>query len=141
MDFSNHGAWAPGAQRFDLEATRPAQTLATMHAALDWLEKLGFESIWARQKALTDHVKQRLLEMPERFSLLTPLDFEKSSALASIQIKGKTGAQIGAFAGKMLQERRAFLRPVPEFDALRLSMAYYNTEDDFERAFEMLTEL
>ncbi|MBB6052081.1 aminotransferase class V-fold PLP-dependent enzyme [Armatimonas rosea] len=141
MDFSNHGSWAPGAQRFDLAATRPAQVLATMHAALDWLEGLGFENLWARQKALTDHVKGRILEMPERFTLLTPLEFEKSSALTSIQIAGKTGEQIGAFAGKMLEEKRAFLRPVPEFDALRLSMAYYNTEEDFERAFAMLAEL
>lgn len=141
MDFSNYGQWAVGAHRFDLQATRPAQVFATMHAALDWLEGLGFENIWARQKSLSDHVKQRVLEMPERFTLITPLPFEQSSALASVQIKGKTGQQIGEFAGKMLQEGRAFLRPVPEFDALRLSMAYYTTEDDFERAFTMLEEL
>ena len=35
MNFSEHGSWAPGAQRFDLAATRPAQVLATMHVALD----------------------------------------------------------------------------------------------------------
>lgn len=141
MDFSNHGSWSPGAHRFDLSATRPAQVLATMHAALDWLEALGFESIWARQQALTAYVKKRILEMPERFTLLTPLAFDRSSALASVRITGKTGEQINAFAARMLEERRAFLRPVPEFDALRLSMAYYNTEDDFERAFELLKEL
>ncbi|WP_309706747.1 aminotransferase class V-fold PLP-dependent enzyme [Armatimonas sp.] len=141
MDFSQHGTWTPGAHRFELTATRPAQVLTTMHAALDWLEELGFENIWARQKNLTAYVKQRILEMPERFTLLTPLEFEKSSALASIKITGKTGDQIGAFAAKMLQEKRAFLRPVPEFNALRLSMAYYNTEADFERAFEMLKEM
>lgn len=141
MDFSNHGSWAAGAQRFDLAATRPAQVLATMHAALDWLEWLGFENVWARQNALTEYVKSRVLAMPERFQLITPQTFEKASALASITISGKTGEQIGAFAGRMLQEKRAFLRPVPEFDALRLSMAYYNTEDDFERTFTLLEEL
>ena len=141
MDFADHGTWTPGAQRFDLMATRPAQVLATMHAALDWLENLGFERVWARQRALTNHVKARILTMPERFTLITPLEFEKSSALASVKIVGKSGEQIGAFAGKMLQEKRAFLRPVPEFDALRLSMAYYNTEDDFERTFAMLAEM
>ena len=141
MDFSQHGAWSAGAHRFELTATRPAQVLATMHAALDWLERLGLENIWARQKSLTAYVKKRVLEMPERFTLLTPWEFEKSSALASVKITDKTGDQIGAFAAKMLQEKRAFLRPVPEFDALRLSMAYYNTEEDFERAFEMLKEM
>ncbi|WP_395141244.1 aminotransferase class V-fold PLP-dependent enzyme [Armatimonas sp.] len=141
MNFSEHGSWAPGAQRFDLAATRPAQVLATMHAALDWLEGLEFTNIWARQQALTAYVKRRISEMPERFTLITPQEFEKSSALASITITGKSGEQIGAFAGKMLHEKRAFLRPVPEFDALRLSMAYYNTEDDFERAFAMLAEM
>lgn len=141
MDFTQHGRWLPGAQRFDLEATRPAQVLATMHAALDWLEGLTFESVWARQRALSEYLKGRILEQPDRFTLLTPHAFEQSSALVSVTLAGKTGEQIGAFAAKMLQERRAFLRPVPEFDALRLSTAYYNTEEDFERTFAMLTEL
>lgn len=141
MSFSHHGEWTAGAQRFELTATRPAQVFATMHAALDWLEGLGFDNVWARQRQLTEYVKRRVLEQPERFTLLTPLPFEQSSALASIQITGKTGEQIGAFAGTMLTEKRAFLRPVPEFDALRLSMAYYNTEDDYERTFALLREL
>ena len=54
-------------------------------------------------------------------------------------VVGNGGDKYSVF--KMLQEGRAFLRPVPEFDALRLSMAYYTTEDDFERAFTMLEEL
>ena len=141
MNFSHYGEWAAGAQRFELTATRPAQVFATMHAALDWLEGLGFENVWARQRYLTDYVKRRVLEQPERFTLITPLPFEQSSALASIQITGKSGDALGAFAGKMLTEKRAFLRPVPEFDALRLSMAYYNTEDDYERTFKLLTNL
>ena len=94
-----------------------------------------------RQAALSDWIKQRLLEMPERFTLITPLPFVQSSALVSLQIKGVTGQQIGEFAGKALQDGRAFLRPVPEFDALRLSAAYYTIEDDFERTFTLLEEL
>lgn len=143
MDFTEHGKWVPGAHRFELTATRPAQVFATMNTALDWYESHPVEE---RQKALTAHVKQRILSMPDRFRLITPLNWEESSALASIQFVRKDGstvpgAQIGEFCGRMLTEKVAFIRPVPEFDAIRLSMAYYNIEDEYEHFFEITREL
>jgi selenocysteine lyase/cysteine desulfurase len=139
MDFVEPGKWATGAHRFELTATRPAQVLATMNAALDWYESHPIE---ARQRTLTAHVKERILSLPKRLRLITPLAWEESSALASIQFLRKDGsvvpgAQIAEFCGRMLTEGIAFLRPVPEFDALRLSTAYYNTEDEYERFFAL----
>jgi hypothetical protein len=132
-----------GAHRFELTATRPAQVLAAMDAALDWH---GSHPIEARQKALTAHVKERILSMPDRFRLITPLEWEDSSALASIQFLTKGGSivpgrQILEFCNRMLLEKTAFLRPVPEFDCLRLSMAYYNIEDEYERFFALAEAL
>ncbi len=143
MDFENHGRWLPGAHRFELTATRPAQVLATMDAALSWHESHPIEE---RQKALTKHVKKRVLEQPERFRLVTPLNWEESSSLASIQFLQKDGsvvpgAKILEFCNQQLIQRVAFLRPVPEFDALRLSMAYYNIEEEYEKFFELIKEL
>lgn len=131
--------WATGAHRFELTATRPASVLAAMDAALDWLEGFGLDRIEARQRELTAWVKGRLAEMPDRFRLITPLSWEESSALATIEIFGWTGADIGAFCGRMLTEGHAFLRPVPEFNGLRLSMAYYNISDEYERFFDLIT--
>ncbi len=38
----------------------------------------------------------------------------------------------------MFQEKKAILRPVGEpFDAIRMSMAYYNTEDEYEQFFKL----
>jgi selenocysteine lyase/cysteine desulfurase len=122
-------------------ATRPAQTFATMHTALDVIQELGLDNIRERQALLAGYIKQRVLEQPERFELLSPLPFDVSSALVSIRIKGVSGAEINAFAGKVLAEKRAFLRPVPEFDALRISAAYYNVPDDYERLWDLLMEL
>lgn len=133
--------WVDGAHRFELTATRPAQVLAAMDAALDWYESFGPGAIEAQQRRMADHVRRRIREMPERFTLITPDSWERSSALLSIRIAGCDGARIAAFCGRMLQEGRGFLRPVPEFDALRISTAYYNTEDDYERLWEMLEEL
>lgn len=133
--------FAPGAHRFELMATRPAQTFATMHTALDVIQELGLENIRKRQELLSDYIKQRVLEQADRFELISPLSFDVSSALVSIRIKGVSGAEINAFAGKVLAEKRAFLRPVPEFDALRISAAYYNVPDDYERLWALLSDL
>jgi selenocysteine lyase/cysteine desulfurase len=133
--------FAPGAHRFELMATRPAQTFATMHTALDVIEELGLDRIRERQELLSDYIKKRVLEQPDRFELISPLPFTESSALVSIRIHGISGTEINAFAGKVLAEKRAFLRPVPEFDALRISAAYYNVPDDYERLWDLLAEL
>lgn len=130
--------WTPGAARYELTATQPAQVFAAMNAALDWHESFGPGVIEQRQRTLSEHVKARLLEMPDRYRLMTPLAWEESSTLATFQIRGRSGREIEAFVARMLTEGRAFLRSVPEFDALRLSMAYYNIEDEYERFFRLL---
>lgn len=140
-EYQGEPVFAPGAHRFELMATRPAQTFATMHAALDVITELGLEQIRERQEHLANHIKQRVLDQPDRFELISPLGFVDSSALVSIRIKGVSGADINDFAGKVLAEKRAFLRPVPEFDALRISAAYYNIPDDYERLWDLLKEL
>jgi len=140
-EYYGEPVFAPGAHRFELMATRPAQTFATMHTALDVIQELGLENIRKRQELLSDHIKQRVLEQPDRFELISPHSFDVSSALVSIRIKGVSGAEINAFAGKVLAEKRAFLRPVPEFDALRISAAYYNVPDDYERLWALLSDL
>lgn len=140
-EYFGEPVFAPGAHRFELMATRPAQTFATMHTALDVIQELGLENIRKRQELLSDHIKQRVLEQPDRFELISPLSFDVSSALVSIRIKGVSGAEINTFAGKVLAEKRAFLRPVPEFDALRISAAYYNVPDDYERLWALLSDL
>lgn len=130
--------WTAGVNRFELTATRPAYVFAAMESALDWLEQWGMARIQARQAELTTWVKQRVREMPEQFSLICPDSWEESSALATIQIAGWDGATIADFCARMLAEGRAFLRPVPEFNGLRLSMAYYNSPDEYERFFAMV---
>lgn len=140
-EYSGEPVFAPGAHRFELMATRPAQTFATMHTALDVIQDLGLDNIRDRQAQLTAYIKNRVLEQPDRFELLSPLPFDASSALVSIRIKDVSGGDINAFATKVLAEKRAFLRPVPEFDALRISAAYYNIPDDYERLWDLLKEL
>lgn len=132
--------WAIGARRFELTAQRPAQVYAAMGNALDWLEGFGLDRIEATQRALTAHVTARLKEMPERYRIITPSDWEKASALVTVQIPGWDGKHILEFCARLLAEDRAFLRPVPEFDGIRLSMAYYNTPEDYERFFALVDE-
>lgn len=138
IDWTTPIKFVDSAARFELAATRPVQVFAAMNAALDWLESFAFDQIEARQRELADHFKRRVLEQPERYTLICPLPWEQSSAMASIQFKGKTMQQIGEFVGRMWTERKAILRPVGEgFDAIRMSMAYYNREDEYERFFAL----
>ena len=131
--------WGPGAHRLEPRATRPAQVLAAMNAALDWLDSFGPGAVEARQRALTDWVKRRVdAERPGRFRLICPREWERSSALATLQIRGRSGREIEAFCTRMLEEGKAWLRPVPEFHGLRLSMAYYNAEEEYDRLFDLL---
>jgi L-cysteine/cystine lyase len=131
--------WQAGAARFESRATRPAQIFAAMNSALEWLDNCGgTAAIEARHRSLTAFFKRRVLEMPDRFRLLTPLSWEQSSALATVQITGRSGREVETFCGRMLTKGAAWLRAVPEFDGLRLSMAYYNTEEEYERFFELL---
>jgi selenocysteine lyase/cysteine desulfurase len=133
------GFWRAGAARFDVRSAFPVQTCAAMNAALDWLESLGgLTAVEERQRALTAHVKARLDEMPDRFRPLTPPGWEHSSALATVRMPGRSGAEIERFCVRLLDEGKAWLRPVPEFDGLRLSMAYYNDEDEYERLFALV---
>ena len=140
-EYDGPPSWMAGAHRFELTATRPAQVLATMDAAMDAYESWGPGVIESQQRAIADHLRWRILEQPDRFTLLSPDSWEHGSALVSIGIHGVGGQQIGEFCGRMLEEGKGFLRPVPEFDALRISAAYYNTVDDYERLFDLLSEL
>ena len=140
-EYNGKPVFADGAHRFELMATRPVQTLAAMNTAFDVIDELSLSAIRERQRMLSEYVKERVLQQSDRFELISPTAFEDSSALISIRIKGVNGAKINEFAGRMLTDKRAFLRPVPEFDALRISAAYYNVEDDYERLWHLLGEL
>ena len=59
--------------------------------------------------------------------------------MASIQFVGKTPKEVSKFVGKMYNEKKAILRPVGEpFNAIRMSMAYYNIEDEYEQFFKLV---
>ena len=132
-----------GAARFELAATRPVHVFAAMNAAMDWFDSFGQAAIEHRMRELSAYFKRRVLEQPDRYTLICPVPWEQSSAMASIQFIGKTGDEVGAFCGRMFQQNKAILRPVGGgFDAIRISTAYYNVEEEYERLFELFeTEL
>lgn len=130
--------WVDAATRFELQATRPVQVFAAMNATMDWYESFGLAKLESRMRELSGYFKRRVLEQPERYTLICPLPWEQSSAMASIQFCGKTMTEVGEFAGHMFREGKAVLRPVGEpFAAIRMSMAYYNVEDEYEQFFKL----
>ncbi len=139
ITWGNPVAFVDSASRFELAATRPAYVFAAMNAALDWFESFGQAAIERRMRELSDYFKRRVLEQPDRYTLICPVPWEQSSAMASIQFAGKTAEDIGAFCSRMFRENKAILRPVGDgFNAIRISTAYYNIEDEYERLFALL---
>jgi len=119
-------------QRFEYGTQALAPYLA-WPAALDWLAGLGWSDVQARQRDLAVYLRQRLIAQPG-ITLHTPLDWESSSALTTFSVAGRKGIDLA----NDLRQQGIHTRPVAEFDALRISTAYFNTEAEIDRLLAML---
>jgi len=124
----------PTGQRFEYGTQALAPYLA-WPAALDWLENLGWANVEARQRALAAYLRQRLSAQPG-ITLHTPLDWENSSALTTFSVVDRHGTDLA----NELRGQGIHTRPVAEFDALRISTAYFNTEAEIDRLLVALGE-
>lgn len=124
----------PTGQRFEYGTHALAPYLA-WPAALDWLASLGWSNVQSRQRALAAYLRQRLIAQPG-ITMHTPLDWERSSALTTFSVAGHKGTDLA----NALCQQGIHTRPVEEFDALRISTAYFNTEAEIDRLLAALGE-
>lgn len=117
----------PDARRFDLSSFHPPSVLGlarsvgwlAMYVGLDWLQR--------RQARLAADAARRLAAIPG-VELVTPPD--RMSTLVTFRIGGWRPDEALA----ELQARTfAILRVVAAVDALRISVGFFNTEDELER--------
>lgn len=116
-----------GARRFDLSSFHPPSVLG-LARSVGWLAMyVGLEWLQRRQARLAAGAARRLAAIPG-VELVTPPD--RMSTLVTFRIGGWRPDEALA----ELQARTfAILRVVAAVDALRISVGFFNTEDELER--------
>jgi selenocysteine lyase/cysteine desulfurase len=126
----------PDARRFEF-GTRAWALYAGLGAALDWFEGLGWEAVYQRVADLAGYLKARVRQCPY-FHLLSPEGQDESSGLTSFTVEGLNASDLG----RLLRERwNMYVRVIPHYNALRISTAHFNDEEDINRLLNALEDL
>jgi selenocysteine lyase/cysteine desulfurase len=121
----------PSARRFEY-GTRNGMVYASIPLALDWLETLGWDEITAHERQLALELRRRLKDIPG-VTLLTPERWEDSGAMTSFTLEGWDCLEV---AKRLWEQGRVSVRTVPELNAIRISTAYYNNQQDLEQLLD-----
>jgi cysteine desulfurase / selenocysteine lyase len=121
------------ARRYEY-GTRGYGTYAALTAALDWLEGLGWDRLERRMAHLARCLKDRLRALPAA-TLLSPDEWERSSALVSFSVPGSDSQAIQAY---LWDTGRIRSRIFPDRPILRISTAYFNTEAELDLLVDLL---
>ncbi|MDE2726459.1 MAG: aminotransferase class V-fold PLP-dependent enzyme, partial [Gemmatimonadota bacterium] len=113
---------------------------AAIKTALNFLESIGMDAIYARDRMLSDYLKEQLLEMPG-ISLGTSKDHSLSSpGITSFGVDGwDTGLLQGILKGKagiiVSRDQRRY------HNLIRVSTHFYNTPAEIDRLIEVLKDM
>ena len=122
-DFNLHN----DARRFEITMSSHAAYFA-FSKSLDFYNMIGEKLIFSRIEKLTDYLKKELLKIKE-LKLITPLKYENSSGLVSFIIKEGEHEKI---AKKLYDKEKIIIRSIPLPDCLRVSLHYFNTEEEVD---------
>jgi L-cysteine/cystine lyase len=124
------------ARRFEF-GTRAFALYAGLGASLDWFEGLGWENVYRRIAGLARHLKDRIRERPH-LSLLTSYPEEDSSGLTSFAVAGHAAEEVS----RLLREKwRIQVRVVTHYNAIRISTAHFNSEEDLDRLLAAVDQI
>jgi len=106
--------------------------------AARFIESVGVAEIEARNLSLAARLKAQLAEI-SAVSILSPLESDAaSSGLVSFQVGGQSADSVVA---RLWQERRIVVRQVHYPESVRVSLHFFNTEDEVDRLAGALAEL
>ena len=122
--------------KFSLSSSSAALR-AGMVESIRFIQDIGVEEIEGRNLGLAAALKSALCEMP-RVRVLTPLDGAASSGLVSFVVDGvdpKDGVS------QMWENHRIVARSVAYPDCMRVSLHFFNTEDEVAQVVEAVANL
>ncbi len=114
--------------------TRAWALYAGLGCSLDWFDSLGWGSVYGHIASLSDYAKKRILEQ-SYLQLLSPRRFDDSSGLVSFKVRGNVSFEIGR---ALREKHKIVVRLVPHYNAIRISTAHFNNEDDVDRLLSAL---
>jgi len=135
----NPYAFEPNVETMDkflLTSTSVALQAGTLEA-VKFINDVGMASIEERNLDLSTIMKQALVNVPG-INLLSPLDRQDSTGLVSLTIDGMTPEEA---VTRLWQEHRIVCRQVSFPPGLRISLHFFNTEEEVEQVVEALKGL
>ncbi|HEX4213490.1 MAG TPA: aminotransferase class V-fold PLP-dependent enzyme [Candidatus Dormibacteraeota bacterium] len=118
----------PDGRRYEF-GTRGFAVTAGLVFALDWMDELGWDRVSARIEALTSRLKRQLDGAPG-VRLITPVEWELSGGLVTIEVTGKDETVLQA----QLEADGLYPRTVGKGSGrIRVSCALFNSEDEVDR--------
>jgi L-cysteine/cystine lyase len=135
LDGRGEGGRWPTARRFE-SVTYHRPSIAGLARSVGWLEMYVGLS-WAHERAarLARATADGLAAVPG-LTLLTPR--ERMASLISFRVAGWTAEELRVALGRRIF---AITRTIPDLDALRISVGWYNTEQELELFVGAVEEL
>ena len=129
-----------------LEAGTPNYSgIIAFGAALDYLNEIGFERIYTREEELTAHAEQLLKDIPEVTVLGSPAH---RAGVLSILVDGVHPYDLASFIDKFGAAVRTgsmcaqpIVRKYGADTVTRISPAFYNTNEELDKAAEILQKV
>lgn len=131
-------AFRGDAHRFDF-ASQSSALYVGLNAAIDFVNRLGIDSIRARDLMLASYLRSRLEELGDRITILTPSDEGSFGAVVAFQLKKTPYDALYTF---LREERKIITRMVPEngMNCNRISTHIYNSQAEVDRLVDAVRE-
>ena len=135
LTMDGRGVRSPGARRFDASTFHQPSVIG-LGRGVGWLEMyVGLEWAYDRATRLCRQMADALAAVPG-VTVLTPPD--RMATLVTFRIAGWSSEQ----AREELSRRVfAIVRAIPELDAIRASVAFFNTDEELARFVDAVAEL
>jgi selenocysteine lyase/cysteine desulfurase len=124
------------AARFE-QSTQPWPLYLALGQAINFIQAAGLEQIEARVRLLVAYFRQRLGAL-SGISFFTPSAPNQATGLVTCSLPGFPA---GPLRQRLWEEHRILTNHIQEFNALRFSVAFYNTEQELDTAADALAEL
>lgn len=124
------------ARRFEY-GTRDWARLIGLGAAIEYLARLGWEAIAQHQAHLVTTLWERLENHPS-IRWYSPTNYQDGSGLVTLGLAGWSGERL---SGVLWEDFRIVQRRVQVPDGVRVSCAYFTSEEDLDKLVRALEKL